>query len=130
VGVDVASDAVADGRRLFPGLDLRVGDMTALAFATASFGTVVCLEGLEHVTTGQAIAAVQEFHRVLRPRGRLLCTLPLESGYVVHNPHHLARYDRVAARALIRAAPWQRTATELRPVAGIPVMWIMTVKGP
>ena len=45
-----------------------------LPFDDASFDVVICLEALEHIT-GQA-GAVAEFHRVLRPGGVLLVSVP------------------------------------------------------
>ena len=47
----------------------RVEDVHALSFEDASFGTVLCLETLEHVA--DPIRAVQEMHRVLAPGGLL-----------------------------------------------------------
>ncbi|MEO5565677.1 MAG: class I SAM-dependent methyltransferase [Luteimonas sp.] len=57
---------------------VRHEDVTALAFATASFDVVVSLDVLEHVPDFRA--ALREFARVLRPGGLLLLCVPYDPG--------------------------------------------------
>ncbi len=67
-----------------PGVDV-VGFADQLPFADASFDTLFVTEVLEHV--GDAERAVAEIHRVLRPGGHAIVTVP----YLY--PTHEAPYD-------------------------------------
>ncbi len=56
-----------------------VGDILRLPFADASADAVLCKEVLEHVPDPGA--AVAEIHRVLKPGGAALCTIPFLHPY-------------------------------------------------
>jgi methionine biosynthesis protein MetW len=72
-GVDVAETAVAMATAR--GLDaVQVADAAELPFADESFDVAVCVEVLEHLFAPQR--AMAEIHRVLRPHGRLIVTVP------------------------------------------------------
>lgn len=53
------------------------GDIEAMPFADASFGTVICTEVLEHVPYPDQ--ALREIGRVLRPGGTLIGSVPARS---------------------------------------------------
>jgi methionine biosynthesis protein MetW len=73
VGVDVSSRAVESARSI--GVDARIiDDAGSLPFPDASFDLVTCVEVLEHLFAPHT--AVAEIHRVLRPGGHLLVTVP------------------------------------------------------
>ena len=57
---------------------VRSEDMQSLTFADASFDLVTHTEVLEHVPDDAR--ALAELHRVLRPRGVMLFTVPLHGG--------------------------------------------------
>lgn len=52
------------------------GDITALHFDDASFDLAMALDVIEHLDFGQQERAFAEMHRVLRPGGRALVSLP------------------------------------------------------
>ena len=54
-----------------------VSDITKIPEPDASFDAILCTEVLEHVP--DPLAALKEFHRLLRPGGRLLLTVPFVS---------------------------------------------------
>lgn len=57
------------------GVTVTRGDLNAnLPFDSRSFDYVTCLEGLEHIENPQQ--AIREFARVLRPRGRVIVSIP------------------------------------------------------
>lgn len=73
-------------------------DGTMFPFADASFNSVVCNQVLEHVFTPEQFLG--ELHRVLRPEGRLLLTVPFV--WDEHEqPHDFARYSSFGLRALL-----------------------------
>lgn len=49
VGVDVTPGMVARAKARFPGVDFRVGDVHALPFEARTFGSVVCVDVLQHL---------------------------------------------------------------------------------
>lgn len=55
---------------------LGQASVTALPFAAASFDLVTSFDVLYHRAVGEPLDALREFHRVLRPGGRLLLRLP------------------------------------------------------
>jgi SAM-dependent methyltransferase len=52
-----------------------IGDVTALRFADASFDALLCIHVLEHVTDDRR--AMSELHRVLRPGGWAIVSVPI-----------------------------------------------------
>jgi SAM-dependent methyltransferase len=79
-----AAEAFYDGRT-FP-------------FADASFDAALCSQVFEHVFTPEDF--LREIHRVLRPGGRLLLTVPF--AWDEHEqPHDFARYSSFALKALL-----------------------------
>jgi SAM-dependent methyltransferase len=71
------------GRLNIEGLDanysserVRSGSLTALPFADATFDRALCLDVLEHLTFEDQPGALAELHRVLRPGGQLLVSIP------------------------------------------------------
>jgi len=73
VGFDVDRDALAEAAKL--GIETVWGDADeALPFEDASFDVVVCGELLEHIRDPAGLVA--EAHRVLRPGGTLVGSVP------------------------------------------------------
>jgi SAM-dependent methyltransferase len=69
-------------------------DLTDLGLRTASLGTVICSEVLEHLEQDQL--ALQELFRVLRPGGQLLLTVPLHAYFWGQDDEivgHFRRYE-------------------------------------
>jgi SAM-dependent methyltransferase len=71
------------GRLAIDGIDpnyqsdrVRVGSLTALPCADASFDRALCLDVLEHLTFSEQPRALAELHRILRPGGELLVSVP------------------------------------------------------
>jgi SAM-dependent methyltransferase len=100
-----------------PGVSLVYGDLRTLSLVDGHFAEVVCISTLEHVGMGQsfsysalrpypdanpddALLALRELRRVLRPGGRLLLTIPFgrreDHGW-------LQQFDDAGIRRLIDA---------------------------
>jgi ubiquinone/menaquinone biosynthesis C-methylase UbiE len=71
-GIDLSPEMIAIGRREYPQVDFRVGDLLALPAADAEFGAAVALYSLIHLEPAELPAALGEIRRVLRPGGLLL----------------------------------------------------------
>jgi SAM-dependent methyltransferase len=83
VGIDLSAGMVAAGRRAYPGVEFREGDLLDLPAADGEFGAVVTLYSIIHLEPGELDRAFHEIHRVLRPSGRLLAAFHIGSD-VVH----------------------------------------------
>jgi ubiquinone/menaquinone biosynthesis C-methylase UbiE len=77
VGVDINPRNVALLRRRLSNHTVVEGDVEALPFDDASFGTVLCTEVIEHIPDPSA--ALAEYRRVLRPGGVLIGSVPARS---------------------------------------------------
>lgn len=75
VGVDISRDAVAEAGRLRPHLEvIHITRSVPLPFADGTFSSVSALDVIEHIV--EQAALLDEFHRVLRPGGVLIVTVP------------------------------------------------------
>lgn len=72
VGIDLSESMVAAGRREFPEVEFRQGDLLELPAKDQEFGAVAALYSIIHLRPGELRPAFEEMHRVLRPGGRVL----------------------------------------------------------
>jgi SAM-dependent methyltransferase len=77
VGIDLNPRNLALVRQRLPGHVAVEGDIEDMPFADGTFATVVCTEVLEHVPYPET--ALSEIHRVLRPGGMLVGSVPARS---------------------------------------------------
>lgn len=101
-------DALALAARRHPGRVVRAALPSQLPFAAASFDVVVMTDVLEHIQDD--MAALLAIRELLRPRGRLLLTVPAlpclwTARDVAH--HHHRRYTRRALQAKLSAAGYE-----------------------
>jgi SAM-dependent methyltransferase len=91
------------------------GDIHALPFATECAGGIVCLEVLEHLPAPHL--AVDEMHRVLRPGGHLLLTVPFMAPYHTDRdvPSDFFRYTHDGLTTLLR----RFRQVEVHPLGGV-----------
>ncbi len=73
--IDISAGQIADNAVRFPHVTFRQHDVSQrFPFADATFEVVWCSEVLEHLFEPEY--ALREMHRILRPGGRLLVTVP------------------------------------------------------
>lgn len=89
---------------------VAAGTINALPFPDAQFDAVVSLDVLCHDAVQEPVA-LAEFHRVLRPGGRLVLNLPahewLRSAHDLR-VHTARRYDRARAQAVLAGAGFEQ----------------------
>jgi SAM-dependent methyltransferase len=74
-GLDWSETLCARARAGIPGARFEAGDMRAMPFADGEFGSIVALGSVEHVPEGSELV-LKEFHRVLKPGGIAIITVP------------------------------------------------------
>ena len=72
VGIDLSAAMVEVGRRAFPAVEFRQGDLLALPASDGEFGVVLALYCIIHLTADELERALAELRRVLGPEGLLL----------------------------------------------------------
>jgi 2-polyprenyl-3-methyl-5-hydroxy-6-metoxy-1,4-benzoquinol methylase len=105
-GVDIDSGAVgyATRRHCPEGVSFVCASGDATPLKDQSVDVVVSFETIEHLPSD--VSLLQEFHRILRPDGLLICSTPNNWPLT---EHHLRRYDLRSFDAVLR-----RWFTDLR----------------
>lgn len=111
VGIDYAGSGLAGARRHNPSLRLMQADFRTLPFGDGVFDYVLSLGAVEHDGRGPE-AALREFHRTLKPSGRLMCSVPcLNVERVMQLPWFVVR-DWLKRRPLLRRLRGRRQPFE------------------
>ncbi|MCZ6767470.1 MAG: class I SAM-dependent methyltransferase [bacterium] len=74
-GLDWSETLCATASEQIPGARFESGDMRAMPFTDGEFGSLIALGSIEHVPDGPD-EALRDFHRVLRPGGVAIITVP------------------------------------------------------
>jgi SAM-dependent methyltransferase len=108
-GIELHEDAAQLARSRGHG-EVRVGRLEELPWPDASFDLITCLDVIEHTPDDRI--ALAELHRVARPGGWLLVTVPAYPAlWSLHDEanHHYRRYSRAALALAAVAAGWTVT---------------------
>jgi SAM-dependent methyltransferase len=84
VGVDLSAAMVTVARSLNPGIEFRVGDMTALDFEDASLAGIVAFYSIVHFEPAELAGVFEQMRRVLLPDGLVLVSFHV-GDQVVHS---------------------------------------------
>ncbi len=110
-GIDISEQMIRCARTEVPESRFDVGNMLELDFDDATLAGVVAFYSLIHLTREDAPRALREFHRVLRPGGRLLTAThegaehvhvddmldqPVEMYATLYGREEIAEYARAA----------------------------------
>jgi SAM-dependent methyltransferase len=79
VGIDLSPAAIAVGRREYPQVEFREGDLMELPAADGEFGAAIAFYSIIHLERGELGAAFAEVRRVLRPGGLFLVSFHVGS---------------------------------------------------
>lgn len=100
VGIDLDMEGLQIGRRLNHSVHLSCASATSLPFRADFFDCVVFSETLEHIPPESEYVVLQEIHRVLRPGGRLVLTVPHAGLFQVFDSMNFSRNIRQFLRWL------------------------------
>jgi 2-polyprenyl-3-methyl-5-hydroxy-6-metoxy-1,4-benzoquinol methylase len=102
VGVDIDAEAVAYAKEKHGCSAARYVQASAdrTGLPDESFDVVVSFETIEHVA--EDLSLLEEFSRLLRPGGLLVCSTP-NAWPLEQAEHHLREYDHASFRALLES---------------------------
>jgi SAM-dependent methyltransferase len=83
VGIDLSPGMIAAGRRDYPQVEFREGDLLELPAADGEFGAAVAFYSIIHLQPAELGPAFGEIHRVLRPGA--LCLVAFHAGMEVRH---------------------------------------------
>jgi SAM-dependent methyltransferase len=78
IGMDYSQELIDSNRALYPTRKFLLGSAQHIPLPDRSFSSVISWGVIEHELAGPSVA-LQEMRRVLRPGGRALVTVPLDS---------------------------------------------------
>ncbi len=111
-------------RRRFPAEDIVAGSATAIPLPESSQDVATLMDVLEHVEDD--VKALEEIHRVLRPGGMLVLTVPalprLWSKWD-ESLHHFRRYRREDLIKLLDDSQWEICHLKYVNVFVYPLVW-------
>ena len=77
-GIDISQQAILRARELlYPNIHFIVDDMLGTHFPSNFFNSVICCEGYEHVGRRAQFLLMDEVHRISKPDGVVLLTVPI-----------------------------------------------------
>jgi ubiquinone/menaquinone biosynthesis C-methylase UbiE len=77
IGVDICPEAIKKAKSLYPFITFEVGNMLDTRFGDNCFDSIVCCEGYEHVGREDQFKLMEEMHRIIKPKGLLMLTVPI-----------------------------------------------------
>jgi 2-polyprenyl-3-methyl-5-hydroxy-6-metoxy-1,4-benzoquinol methylase len=92
--------------------DVQQARVEEIPHEDESFDLITCLDVIEH--TPDDVVSLRELHRVMRPGGQLLVTVPAyQSLWSSHDEanHHFRRYRRATLLPAATAAGWEPVGT-------------------
>jgi 2-polyprenyl-3-methyl-5-hydroxy-6-metoxy-1,4-benzoquinol methylase len=115
VGIDVCPEALqyAGSNHQPDGVCFVAGNATQIPLAASSVDVIISFETIEHVPNTAALLA--EFHRILRPEGRLIISSPNDWGLTEHHCHTWTAFEfmaEVADRFTIESA-WEQNSDSI-----------------
>lgn len=78
-GIDISSYAVKSAKKKLRG-KYSVGEITDIPYPRSFFDVIAALEVLEHIPPSKTFKALSELKRVLKKRGTLIISVPLNEG--------------------------------------------------
>lgn len=77
IGMDISNESVVSAQKKFSKAKFIIGDVLKLGFCKHTFDLVLALELLEHISPTKIFKALENIHRVLKPGGVFICSVPL-----------------------------------------------------
>jgi len=93
IGIDKSPHAIEKARRLYSGIEFEVGDMLWTSFDSGFADAVICCEGYEHVARRDQFLLMEEIHRILKPGGVAILTVPISDNKGDHTGNEFHLYE-------------------------------------
>lgn len=99
MGVDISVEKIHRARKHYPDIEFIRRDILDLSLPSETFDTVILAEVLEHVDENAGTEIMLKAWRLLRPKGRLIVSVPNEDCIPHH--HHVRQFDRNGLKKLM-----------------------------
>lgn len=101
-GTDFTKKTLQKLQMNFPECQFVKTGIVPLPFPEHSFDTVCLLEVLEHIQPTHTFAVLKELHRVVKPSGLVIISVPINEGLEQMMPHNPNSHVRVYSKKLLR----------------------------
>jgi ubiquinone/menaquinone biosynthesis C-methylase UbiE len=99
-GIDYSRRALGFAAVMNPQSEFRIGDITKrLPYSENAFDLAVMIETLEHIPPDKVSHAMDELHRVLKPCGRVVITVPHQNRKL--DTKHYQHFDSKQLRDIV-----------------------------
>lgn len=102
LGTDITQTTLNWLKKKFPRFTFASEELTGLSQKSNSFDQITLLEVLEHIKPNQTFAVLGEIHRVLKPQGTLIVSVPVNEGLEKMLPHNPNSHMRLYSESLLR----------------------------
>jgi 2-polyprenyl-3-methyl-5-hydroxy-6-metoxy-1,4-benzoquinol methylase len=103
-GIDISSESVSSAKKALPTGTFSVGTILDIKSKANAFDYTIAMEVLEHIPPSSIFQALHEIHRVLKPGGYFICSVPLNEGLeeMIASGENPNAHVRVYTQTLIR----------------------------
>ena len=104
-GIDISPKSVSGLKKEFPRANFKLGNISNIMYKDNFFDSVILMEILEHIKPSVVLSAIKEVKRVLKNKGNLVVTVPLNEGLeeIVKKGNNPNAHVRVYTPELITA---------------------------
>lgn len=80
IGIDISSWAVKNAKKKYPHARFIKGDIRNINLKKEKIDYVVAMEVLEHIRSSQIFTVLEKILQLLKPKGKLIVSVPLNEG--------------------------------------------------
>lgn len=79
-GIDISPESVASAKKSVPAGTFSIGNILDIKAKDNTYDYAISMEVLEHIPPSSIFQALLEIHRIIKPGGFFICSVPLNEG--------------------------------------------------